>query len=208
MHNKRFKLFKFKSSIDHKPPYYQLENKHLKNITIFPTRLEMLYNMPKNGIVAEIGVAKGRFSEKIFNITTPAKLHLIDNWKSPDFNDKAKSWIIKNFKEQVKTGKIQLHHGNSTDLLKAFPDNYFSWIYLDTDHTYKTTKNELDICKNKIKHKGIIAGHDYTITNYRKGHSYGVVEAVNEFCYKNDWEFIFLTHETHRHLSFALKKIM
>ena len=35
---------------------------------------------------------------------------------------------------------------------------------------------------------------------------YGVVEAVNEFCVKRGWEFICLTCDSRRHLSFALRK--
>jgi hypothetical protein len=43
--------------------------------------------------------------------------------------------------------------------------------------------------------------------NWNGGVRYGVVEAANEFCVRHDWEFIFLTAETHRHLSFAIRQI-
>jgi hypothetical protein len=59
-----------------------------------------------------------------------------------------------------------------------------------------------------VKDGGIIAGHDYTRYGGKYGmERYGVVEAVNAFCLKYDWEMIYLTHECHRHLSYALRKI-
>jgi len=190
-----------------RPPYYQLKHKHVKNVVVLPTRQDMLEKLPKNAIVAEVGVAKGRFSEKILKTSTPQTLHLIDSWRSKAFNNKAEACVKNKFKDPIDQGVVQIHQGKSTKILKSFPDHHIDWIYLDTDHTYNTTKEELEICKVKVKKGGIIAGHDYTTRNYRTGDCFGVVEAVNEFCFKNDWEFIYLTHETHRHLSFALKKL-
>ena len=188
--------------------YYQLRKDHLQNAVLLPTRLDMLELLPKNAIVAELGVAKGRFSEKIISITRPKTLHMIDNWKSKAFNRKAMLYVQKKFGDRITHGVVKIHHGNSAEILASFPDNYFDWVYIDTDHTYKTTKQELAMSRLKVKHGGIIAGHDYTTRHYSKIQKYGVVEAVNEFCFKHNWEFVFLTHETHRHLSFALKKIM
>jgi len=59
----------------------------------------------------------------------------------------------------------------------------------------------------KVKDGGIIAGHDYCKGNVKIALEYGVVQAVNEFCLKFNWEFIYLTHETDRALSFAIQKI-
>jgi len=191
-----------------KPPYYQLQKKHLKNVKVLPARLDMLEQLPKNATVAEIGVAKGRFSEKILDLCSPKKLHLVDSWSTRMFDTSARSWVEKKFKEQIKLGVVDINHGKSADILNGFPDNYFDWVYIDTDHTYTTTKMELELCRQKVKPGGIISGHDYTSRHYRKGNSFGVVEAVNEFCCKYNWEFVFLTHETHRHISFGIREIV
>ncbi len=205
--NKITEFFVSKNSDKETPSYFQLQHKHINNLVVLPTRLDMLKQLPKKSIVAEIGVAKGRFSEKILKITEPKILHLIDSWKSKDFGCKARLWVEDKFTDQIKLGTVKLHNGKSVSVLEKFPDKYFDWVYIDTDHTYQTTKNELESCKNKIKDGGIIAGHDYTTRNYRDGRPYGVVEAVNEFCYKFNWQFNFITHETHRHISFAIKEI-
>ncbi len=189
------------------PPYYQLQKKHLNNVVVLPTRIDLLEQLPKNAIIAEVGVAKGRFSEKILNITRPKTLHLIDSWQSKLFGNKARTLVQDRFKKQIELGIVKVRHGCSTDVLFSFPDKYFDWVYLDTDHTYTTTHKELELCRQKVKPGGIIAGHDYTPRHYRNGNVFGVAEAVNEFCFKHSWKFVLLTHETHRHLSFALKKI-
>lgn len=47
---------------------------------VLTDRIELLSRLPKNGAVAEIGVAKGDFSENILRINSPRKLFLIDAW--------------------------------------------------------------------------------------------------------------------------------
>jgi hypothetical protein len=80
-------------------------------------------------------------------------------------------------------------------------------IYIDTSHAYEQTKKELEISRLKIKRGGIISGHDYCQGNVNKALNYGVVNAVNEFCVKHNWEIIYLTLESDGFSSFALKKI-
>ncbi len=86
-------------------------------------------------------------------------------------------------------------------------DSYFDWVYLDTDHSYSVTKQELDILKFKVKPGGIIAGHDYISYDFIGHTRYGVIEAVNEFCVNEQWEIIYLTAETNQYRSFAIRKI-
>lgn len=95
----------------------------------------------------------------------------------------------------------------STDAAYDFPDNYFDWIYIDTDHTYETTRDELRLYAPKMKKGGIIAGHDYVHGNWISTFRYGVVEAVHEFCVQFGWEIIYLTIEPTENQSFAIRKI-
>ena len=90
---------------------------------------------------------------------------------------------------------------------EKFEDGLFDWVYLDSDHGYENVARELEICRKKVKIGGIIAGHDYVTGQWLKRERYGVVEAVNEFCHKYNWEMIYLTNEQHRNLSYALRQI-
>ncbi len=116
-------------------------------------------------------------------------------------------YVKKRFQKEIDAGKVIIIRDTSEKELKKFENGYFDWVYIDTAHSYQQTVKELELCRLKVKDDGIIAGHDYCQGNINKAIAYGVVQAVNQFCIKYNWEFIYLTHETERTLSFAIKKI-
>lgn len=189
-------------------PKYDLEQKHIDNLRVLLNRSDLLTCLPKNSICAEIGVDKGEFSEIILNQTKPKKLHLIDAWGDPKrYHDGLKELVRNKFNRQINQNLVELNIGYSTSVLKEFPNYYFDWVYLDTDHTYKVTANELAILKDKVKPNGIIAGHDYIIGNWAGDCRYGVIEAVHELCVKDNWELICITINKNEMPSFAIRRI-
>src|SRR5579863_9495292 len=52
-------------------------------------RNQLLHFLPKGGEGAEIGVAKGEFSEALLGTVQPRKLHLIDPWEHQEREDYA-----------------------------------------------------------------------------------------------------------------------
>ena len=125
---------------------------------------------------------------------------LVDTW--PDARIKATCVTNAMIPE-----KTVMHQTTSVEYLKSLTENSLDWVYIDTDHTYATTKAELEAAAIAVKKEGYICGHDYTSISYSGLRRYGVVEAVNEFCVNYDYEFIYLTSETTRHISFALRKL-
>ncbi|MCB8999471.1 MAG: class I SAM-dependent methyltransferase [Bacteroidales bacterium] len=190
-----------------KIPKQELNKKHISSLKPLLNREELLKNLPKNGIVAELGVDKGEFSKLIFDITSPSKLHLVDYWGDERYNQEIKKQVEEKFTKEISENKIEINLGLSTEVVQVFKDEYFDWIYIDTDHTYKGTKKELELYSKKIKPGGIIAGHDFIKGNWKSMFRYGVIEAVYEFCVKYDWEIIYLTLENGSHPSFAIRKI-
>jgi predicted O-methyltransferase YrrM len=188
-------------------PKVELSSHHIANLKVVVDRDAFLEALPKGGIVAEAGVDHGDFSARILAITKPQKLHLIDIWSSKRYHAALQDHVRARFARELASGQVQIDLGLSTDVLQRHPDAYFDWIYIDTDHGYAVTAAELEIARSKVKPDGIIAGHDYVTGNWDGGVRYGVVEAVHEFCVKHDWELILLTHETDRHLSFAIRSI-
>jgi predicted O-methyltransferase YrrM len=188
-------------------PHFDLQEIHIKNLRVLPNRLNLLEVLPKQGIVAEIGVNKGAYSKEIIFRTAPKKLHLIDAWDTDRFHDGIQKLVENTFKDEIESGVVEINRGYSTKVGSQFPDGYFDWIYLDTDHSYKLTKNELVLYADKMKPGGVIAGHDFVMGNWRDGIRYGVMEAVYEFCVLYDWELIYLTIESTNSSSFAIRKI-
>lgn len=187
-------------------PSMELGAQHIANLKVVPDRAAFLQQMPKGGTVAEMGVASGDFSAMILRNNKPDVLHLIDFWGSDRYAS-GRAQVEDRFRAEIATGNVVIDLGLSTEVLPRFPNGTFDWVYIDTDHGYAVTAEEMEIARTKVKQGGIIAGHDYVTGNWDGGIRYGVVEAVHEFCVKHDWEFILLTHETDRHLSFALRQI-
>lgn len=189
-------------------PKYDLQQKHIQNLQILLNREYLLKSLPKNAICAEIGVNEGDFSTMILKHTMPQKLHLVDVWGDPSrYHDGLKDLVKDKFKNEIEQKLVEINIGYSTKILKEFPNHYFDWVYLDTDHSYKVTADELAILKEKVKPDGIITGHDYIIGNWAGDCRYGVIEAVHELCVCDNWELLFLTINKNEMPSFAIRRI-
>jgi predicted O-methyltransferase YrrM len=183
-----------------------LQAQHVAAARVIPTREALLDELPKGGIVAEIGVAGGDFSSEILSRCFVERLHLVDSWMSERYAHELE--VVQNrFAREISAGMVEVNRGLSEEVLASFPDSYFDWVYIDSDHGYATTIAELSICSRKVKPGGMIAGHDFCVGNVRKRLPYGVVQAVNDFCVANDWGFTYLTVESHGHFSFCLRAL-
>lgn len=202
-HKIREKLIREDSQINK----YELEHKHFANLKAIGNRMDLLEVLPNYGIAAEIGVNIGVYSKKILSINKPKKLHLVDNWGSEQYPRSLKNKVEKKFATEILAGNVEINKGLSIEMALTFDNNYFDWIYIDTDHSYQVTIQELESYRLKMKPNGIIAGHDYILGNWNGMVRYGVKEAVYEFCIKYNWEIIYLTMENKEHPSFAIKKI-
>ncbi len=129
------------------PP--MLMEKHLEKCRVLPCREAILRRMPVGGIVAEVGVETGRFSQSILEICRPSTLHLIDL-------DLQRFAIHDKFRSEIDAGVVYLHEGNSSSLLQEFTDGYFDFIYIDADHSYAGVKRDIQAAKSKIKEGGLL----------------------------------------------------
>lgn len=188
-------------------PTVELTARHIRNLRVVIDRQAFIKELPEGGVIAEVGVARGDLSDLILKLARPSQLHLIDIWGSKRYHEGLARLVKDRFATAIAKGQVHVHQGPSTEELQRFPDGFFDWIYIDTDHSFNLTRAELAIGMRKVKAGGILAGHDFTTANWDGGVRYGVVEAVHAFCVENDWELILLTHETDRHLSFAIRAI-
>jgi hypothetical protein len=135
-------------------------------------RGRLLAQLPKNAVVAEIGVWEGGFSRRILEICDPAALHLIDPWMyQPEFGNtgfgrkKNKDLMEVKYQDVVAAfqndPRVHIHRATSEDALGALPDGSLDWVYIDGNHNEPFVGNDLALCLRKVKPNGIITGDDY-----------------------------------------------
>jgi hypothetical protein len=183
------------------PPAAALQEKHLKNCRVLESRDKMLEYMPKNAVCVEVGIYRCEFSKKILEITQPKKLYLFD------IADRFIRIANENFKTEIAQNKVEVRKGDSTQVLLSMPDGFFDWIYIDGLHTYEKVKEDLEAARLKIKRGGIIALNDYIFFGPSDFTKIGVIEAVNEFCIKNEYELIFYALQGRTYNDVAIRKI-
>lgn len=160
---------------------------------IYENRNEMLSVVKHNGIIAELCVLNGDFSDNILKMCKPKELFLIDTWNgkvtSGDENgNNIKSYDGESLFKYVKnrfdyTENVTIIK-DKTDIISTFDDNFFDFIYIDADHSYNGCLKDLQNCFKKVKNGGWIMLHDYEVNNKKTDNNYnfGVKDAVTEFC--------------------------
>lgn len=186
-------------------PQVQLSLEQTQSCRVLPRREDLLDALPRNAVAAELGVARGDFTREILMRSAPTKLHLIDSWTGERYSE-GLAHVRHQFADQISSGKVHLHVGLSTEVLANFEDEYFDWIYIDTDHSFKTTFAELLLGSQKLKSNGRLMGHDFCPGNVITPVPYGVVQACNKFCLEYGWHYEYITLESHGHFSFSLNR--
>jgi SAM-dependent methyltransferase len=159
----------------------------------------ILRRMPQRGIVAEIGVDLGDFSEKILSVNRPRELHLIDPWTSvggeysqgvpsgaaPATNSPRKlnivaryAFVRDRFSSDIDGGGVVMHRETSAIAGADFPDQFFDWVYIDGNHSYEFVRHDLELYWRKLKPGGYIVCDDYHHAGFWED---GVTRAVDEF---------------------------
>ncbi|MEX2567501.1 MAG: hypothetical protein WD431_16265 [Cyclobacteriaceae bacterium] len=87
-------------------PKFDLHQKHIVNLKVLPNRHVLLEKLPQIGIVSELGVNTGEFSEEIWDITKPQKLHLVDALGSERYNIGLREGIESKLQGQIAFEKI------------------------------------------------------------------------------------------------------
>lgn len=118
------------SNIESQIPKLDLQEKHISSLKVLTNRNALLKNLPKNGIVAELGVNKGEFSQEILRASSPRIFHLADVWGSERYPDGLRKGVESKFQNQIDIGRVKIHQGYSTDLASSFENGFFDWIYM------------------------------------------------------------------------------
>jgi len=158
------------------------------------TRQDVLRTLPKGSVGAEIGVMHGVFSRDILDIVQPKTLYLVDHWTS--FREGGNSDEVRNSQDtnlhvamcnvvsEVAQGVVRPLCTTSELAAPMIPDESLDWVYIDADHSYKNCRKDLDLWVPKVKHGGIIAGHDFYVMDEPTRVARAVMEYMQEFSYE------------------------
>jgi hypothetical protein len=167
-----------------------------------PRRRDFLKRLPQSAVGAEIGVFRGEFTREILSVARPRELHLIDGWWDLHGDTFPFTWgayaewgRLSTREAHAEVERIvagadpavscEIHVGDDLEILGAFAESYFDWVYLDTSHQYGQTLAELELLDSRVKPGGLIAGHDWIEDAADVNH--GAYRAIREFCSARGW---------------------
>jgi hypothetical protein len=168
-----------------------------------------------NKRMCELGVQKGAFLWFMIINGEPEHAVGIDLW---DAKGLGRWWTQEqhdgcyNHVKQIPTwaqrypplreSKIDIVKGDHSILCDNYENNFFDFVYIDSEHTYEPTKRDIAQWWPKVKVGGVFAGHDYknkSGVDKLGGHfKWGVIEAVNEFVEDKRIEHFCLTKDKHK----------
>lgn len=163
-------------------------------VQTFDTRLDMLSLIPKGGVIGEIGVFEGDFSQQLLDICRPRELVLFDLWPDCDVEsgdvdgNNIRRVAGSELETKVRTrfahdNRVRIVKGYSTSI-RRYPRDSFDAVYIDGDHGYRGVRRDLMNCWRVVKDGGWLMGHDYAINPEKTASRYqfGVKAAVTDFC--------------------------
>lgn len=163
------------------------------------TRSHIILQIKKNSVIAEIGVWQGNFSKIINDFCNPKELILVDLWT---YDDQVRGCapqvdgqepISQNFFDEAymntkskffNNHNVKILKKSSKEASKMYNNEYFDYIYIDAEHSYKAVYDDLKCWFPKLKKNGYLFGDDYY---WREEDStFSVQNAYQDFIEKND----------------------
>ena len=79
---------------------------------------------------------------------------------NPDLANQLYQYVVKKIIQQNLQNTITIIKGDSVESAICIPDNYLDMCFIDADHTYTKTNQDIKTYLPKIKAGGILCGHD------------------------------------------------
>lgn len=167
----------------------------------YSNRIDLLKSLGlKNPSIVEVGVLWGDFSAQILSELKPSSLLLVDLWAAYDYgyadpHNKDQAWHDANYRgvESRFSGNPEVTilrelSTRAADFMRMMGGLY-DIVYIDANHSYKSTLADLKAWAPCVRAGGYLAGHDYV-----NRLDFGVIDAVTEFC-KEGWVVQDVTEE-------------
>lgn len=141
--------------------------------------------------VVEIGVYEGEMSRRLL-YRTNLHLLMVDPWGQAESSEAYKATddpmatMTKEQWDEVRrkslknvsfaADRVRAFQGTSEEAAEYYPDDKYDLVFIDGDHSYDATSQDIETWWDRVADGGWLGGHDY-----RNDKGFGVVEAVNEF---------------------------
>jgi hypothetical protein len=158
-------------------------------------RERLLRYLPNSGNIAEIGVARAKFSRRIRATCKPRLLVLVDPWIEQDESvytrdtnnvamaeqERRYRRVSARFSRTSSSRECRVIRKFSLDAAREFEDGTFDWVYIDGNHAYEPCLSDLKAWAPKVKADGFICGHDFANHAAARAANFGVIDAVRQF---------------------------
>lgn len=115
---------------------------------------------------AEIGVYKGAFTEKFCAVGL--KMFAIDPWiayqgagRTQQEQERQNFLYGHTQRTLAPYPNCSIIRSTSQDAIKYFRDESLDFVYIDGDHSFKQFAADIVEWSKKVRHGGIVSGHDY-----------------------------------------------
>jgi hypothetical protein len=186
---------------------------------LFANRDDALVTWPKNGSVAELGVAFGSFTAQIIERVGPSRFDAFDTfvlhtlpsmWGKPigewlQGHPTHRAYYESRFAQQVRNSTLRVFEGDSSSNLKLQQLNSYDVIYIDGDHSFEGAKKDADAALKALKPGGMLVFNDYVCYD-SSGGEYGVMPVVQDLCINHGWRLRYLALQHKMFCDIALQK--
>lgn len=161
--------------------------------------LAFLFDELNFNVGAEVGIEQGLYSEVLCKANPSLELYCIDplepyaGYREHVSKDKMNKFYD-TAQARLKPFNCTIVRKYSLDAVQNFDDNSLDFVYIDANHNFQNTTNDLIEWSKKVKVGGIIAGHDF-VRNKKKDYKCHVKDVVHGLTYAYDIKPWFVTSD-------------
>jgi hypothetical protein len=199
--------------------YPAIRPEYVTGAKLYANRHQMILDLgiPSGGIIAEIGVATGNFSDFLMRELKPAHFYALDlfnmhnetiHWGVPQAELLHGKTHLAFYRDRFAAlaSRMTVIAGPSVETVQTLVDAAFDLIYIDANHDYEPVKHEAAVSAQKIKRNGILIFNDYTLYDPFIRMEYGVVQAVNEMLDGGEWQVLGFALDRSMFCDIAIKR--